>query len=72
MTTIRPERSPQPDRPGRYLATGLAGFLLFALGALSWLSTLCARSIRPPRSFRAAVERSERCRLSGGDHGHHH
>ena len=32
MTTIRPKRSPQADLPGRYLATGLAAFVLFSLG----------------------------------------
>jgi len=32
MSMIKPKRSPDPDLPGRYLATGLLGFLLFALG----------------------------------------
>ena len=32
MPAIRPKRSPEPDLPGRYLATGLVGFLLFAVG----------------------------------------
>ncbi len=32
MSTIKPKRSPRPDLPGRYLATGQAGFLLFAIG----------------------------------------
>ncbi|MGH7775784.1 MAG: hypothetical protein ACREPI_01205 [Candidatus Dormibacterales bacterium] len=32
MTTIKPKRSPDPDLPGRYLATGIAWFLLFAAG----------------------------------------
>ena len=30
--TIRPKRSPQADLPGRYLATGLGAFVLFAVG----------------------------------------
>ena len=32
MSGIRPKRSPGPDLPGRYLATGLGAFLLFAIG----------------------------------------
>lgn len=32
MSTIRPKRSPGADLPGRYLATGLLGFLVFAFG----------------------------------------
>lgn len=32
MPAIRPKRSPEPDLPGRYLATGLVAFVLFAAG----------------------------------------
>ena len=32
MAAIKPKRSPQPDLPGRYLATGVAGFVLFSVG----------------------------------------
>ncbi|MGH7765719.1 MAG: hypothetical protein ACREOM_15010 [Candidatus Dormibacteraceae bacterium] len=32
MSSIKPKRSPAPDLPGRYLATGLLGFVLFAIG----------------------------------------
>ena len=32
MSTIRARRSPEPDLPGRYFATGMAGFLAFSLG----------------------------------------
>jgi hypothetical protein len=32
VTTIKPKRSPEPDLPGRYLVTGLLGFMLLAIG----------------------------------------
>ena len=32
VTTIRPKRSPPAGLPGRYLVTGLVGFVLFSLG----------------------------------------
>ena len=32
MTAIRPKRSPPASLPGRYLVTGLGGFVLFSLG----------------------------------------
>jgi hypothetical protein len=35
VTTIKPKRSPESDLPGRYLVTGLLGFMLLAIGVPS-------------------------------------
>ena len=50
MTTIKPKRSPEPDLPGRYLVTGLLGFMLFAM----WVPLLAPELVRTnddPRVF---------------------
>ncbi len=50
MPAITPKRSPEPDLPGRYLATGLAGFLLFAVG-VPLLAPELVRTNDDPRVF---------------------
>ena len=50
MTTIKPTRSPEPDLPGRYLVTGLVGFMLFAFG-VPLLAPELVRTNDDPRVF---------------------
>lgn len=50
MTAIRPRRSPGPDLPGRYLATGLVGFLLFVL-SVPLLAPELVRTNDDPKVF---------------------
>ena len=50
MSAIRPKRSPGPDLPGRYLATGLGAFLLFAIG-VPLLAPDLVRTNDDPRVF---------------------
>ena len=53
MSAIKPKRSPGPDLPGRYLATGLLGFLVFALG-VPLLAPVLVRTNDDPRVFALA------------------
>ncbi len=50
MPAIRPKRSPEPDLPGRYLATGLVAFVLFAVG-VPLLAPELVRTNDDPRVF---------------------
>lgn len=50
MPAIRPKRSPEPDLPGRYLATGLVAFVLFAAG-VPFLAPQLVRTNDDPRVF---------------------
>ena len=50
MPAIKPRRSPEPDLPGRYLATGLVAFLLFAAG-VPLLAPDLVRTNDDPRVF---------------------
>ncbi|HKC18593.1 MAG TPA: hypothetical protein VKE27_03085 [Candidatus Dormibacteraeota bacterium] len=50
MPAIRPRRSPAGDLPGRYLATGLVAFLLFAVG-VPFLAPELVRTNDDPRVF---------------------
>src|ERR1035437_9627167 len=50
VMTIKPKRSPEPDLPGRYLVTGLVGFILFAIG-VPLLATELVRTNDDPRVF---------------------
>lgn len=50
MSAIKPKRSPSPDLPGRYLATGMAGFVLFAIG-VPLLAPDLVRTNDDPRVF---------------------
>lgn len=50
MPAIRPKRSPEPDLPGRYLATGLVAFVLFAVG-VPFLAPQLVRTNDDPRVF---------------------
>ncbi|MGH7762395.1 MAG: hypothetical protein ACREOY_13435 [Candidatus Dormibacteraceae bacterium] len=50
MSSIKPKRSPAPDLPGRYLATGLLGFVLFAIG-LPLLAPDLVRTNDDPKVF---------------------
>ncbi|TAN31696.1 hypothetical protein EPN29_10765 [bacterium] len=50
MSGIKPKRSPEPDLPGRYLATGLGAFLLFAVG-VPLLAPDLVRTNDEPRVF---------------------
>lgn len=50
MPAIRPKRSPEPDLPGRYLASGLVAFVLFAIG-VPFLAPELVRTNDDPRVF---------------------
>jgi hypothetical protein len=50
VVTIKPKQSPQPDLPGRYLATGLAGFVLFSVG-VPLLASELVRTNDDPKVF---------------------
>ena len=50
MPAINPKRSPQPNLPGRYLATGLTSFVLFAVGVPLLASDL-VRTNDDPKVF---------------------
>ena len=50
MSTIKPKRSPGADLPGRYIATGLAAFVLFSLG-VPLLAPELIRTNDDPRVF---------------------
>ena len=50
MPAIRPKRSPEPDLPGRYLATGFVAFILFAAG-VPLLAPELVRTNDDPRVF---------------------
>lgn len=50
MAAIKPKRSPLPDLPGRYLATGLIGFVLFSVGVPLLASDL-VRTNDDPKVF---------------------
>ena len=50
MKSIQPKRSPEADLPGRYFATGLAAFVLFALGVPIFAPEL-VRTNDDPRVF---------------------
>ena len=53
MSAIKPKRSPTPDLPGRYLATGLIGFIVFAAG-VPLLAPELARTNDDPKVFALA------------------
>jgi hypothetical protein len=50
MPAISPKRSPEPDLPGRYMATGLVAFVLFAAG-VPLLAPELVRTNDDPRVF---------------------
>jgi hypothetical protein len=50
VAAIKPKRSPLPDLPGRYLATGLGAFVLFSVGVPLLASDL-VRTNDDPRVF---------------------
>ena len=50
MSAIKPRRSPGPDLPGRYLATGLFAFVLFSVG-VAVLAPELVRTNDDPRVF---------------------